>query len=244
MPEAQVLVQPDRGRVGSQRVQEGDLAAGPDPGAEHLDQSRGQPSSAPCLVGADRADLGPARRVQPLPGHGHQLAFVAQAQVGAELDGPLQERARIGASGEVEHLRHVGRAEHHGRGIGGGGQVVPGHLDALADDRDFPAGRRRDPAAGQRQQAAGLGQLRGVRPVGLVRLVGQGEERADVDGVAQDSAALLREPRVRPGQRREHRVVERMRHRTVPRLSIMAARLGDLSMRPGLGRQGYRLGIP
>jgi hypothetical protein len=43
-------------------------------------------------------------------------------------------------------------------------------------------------------------QARGIRPVGLIRLVRQGEERGDVGRVAQDVAAPLGEPRLWPGQ--------------------------------------------
>jgi hypothetical protein len=216
VPEAQLLIEPDRGRVGGHRVQERDLAAGPDPGTNRPDQPGGQPPAAPRLVGADRADLGPARRVQPLPGHGHQRAIVTDAQVRAELERPPQERAWPGAPGEVKHLRHVRRAEHHRLGISGDRQAVAGHLHTLTDHHDLPAGRRRNPDAGQRQQAAWPDQPRGVRPVSLVRLVGHGEERAHIDRVTHDVAALLSELGMRPGQRREHRVVERMRHRHRP----------------------------
>ena len=62
-------------------------------------------------------------------------------------------------------------------------------------------------------------QICGVGPVGPVRLVGHGDKRADVDRVAQHVAAPLREPGMRTGQRREHRVVERMRHWCSPPIS-------------------------
>jgi hypothetical protein len=140
--------------------------------------------------------------VQPLPRHGHQLAVAAEAQVGAELERPAQERARFGAVGEIQHLRHIGRAEHHHLGISDGGQVITGHLHTLAESRDLPASRRLDGSAGQQEQAAtGTHQASTVRPVRLGRLIRQGEERADVHGVTQNVAAALGKPGMRPSQR-------------------------------------------
>jgi len=137
----------------------------------------------------------------------------ANAQVSAELVGARQERAGLGAGGEVEHLRHIGAAKRHRLRIGRDLKEIAGHLDALASDHHLPVGRRRDPDPGQRQQAPGPDQTRGVPPIVLVRLVGQGQERTDINLIAQHVAAPLREPGVRTSQRREHRIIERMRHR-------------------------------
>lgn len=66
-PEAQLLVQPDRG-VGGHRMEKRDVAPRPDARAHRPDQPGREPVAAPGLVGADRADLRPPVRVQPLPG--------------------------------------------------------------------------------------------------------------------------------------------------------------------------------
>src|SRR6266540_3494885 len=67
--EAEREVQPDRGGVGPGGVQERRLTAGADPGRDGEHEPGGQTLAAETRVGADCADLGPARRVQPLARH-------------------------------------------------------------------------------------------------------------------------------------------------------------------------------
>jgi hypothetical protein len=75
---------------------------------------------------------------------------------GAKLERPAQERARFRAVGEIQHLRPIGRAEHHRLGISNDPQISLG------------------------------------------RIIGQGEERADVHRVTQGAATALSEPGMRP----------------------------------------------
>ena len=72
--EADRLVEPDRGGVVGGGVQEGCVAAFPDARGDRADEPGGQAPASVVRVGADRADLGPARRAQPFAGHGDQPA--------------------------------------------------------------------------------------------------------------------------------------------------------------------------
>jgi hypothetical protein len=92
------------------------------PGAGHQrpHQLSGQPAAAVRGIGADRADLRPPRRAHPLAGHRDQGPRVPHAQVAAQLVGAPAERTRPGPPHQVQHLRHVGRAELDERGVEGG----------------------------------------------------------------------------------------------------------------------------
>src|SRR5262245_43782505 len=89
--ETEPLIQANRTDVGGRRVQERRLAPCPDARGDGEHQP-GRQSPAPMGgVGADGADLGPARRVQPFTGHRHQHAAEPDAEVVAEFDGTRQE---------------------------------------------------------------------------------------------------------------------------------------------------------
>jgi hypothetical protein len=212
--EAQFLVQPDRG-IGGHRVQERSLAAGHDARGDGAHQARGEALTAPPLVGADGADLGPAVGVHPLSRHGDELLVAAQAQVGAEFDRPRTERPGLGPLDEREHLRDVGRGQDHRFRVLLRSERLGDHLHALAAGHDLPAPGRGDGGpfgAGHRDEPAGSGELRGGGPVGRVRLVGKRHERRHVRVVAQHVRPSLREARVRSEQPATYGVIQRMRH--------------------------------
>ena len=54
----------------------------------------------------------------------------AQAQVGAHLDGPGEERPGTGPSDQGQHLGHVRRVEEAEIGVAGGLEPGPVHLHA------------------------------------------------------------------------------------------------------------------
>ena len=194
-------------------MQERHVAARHNDRGHRAGQPGGEPSTAPGLVRAHRADLRPAFGVHPLPRHRHQLAVAADAQVGPELDRPRPERPRLRPPDQSEHLGDIGRAEPDGLRVFGRFQGLGHHLDPLAIDHQLPAVRRRRHHAGQRDEAARPHQVRGVRPVGIPGLVGKREERGHVGLVAQHVATAFRQMGVRPDQRATYRIVERLRHR-------------------------------
>ena len=115
--------------------------------------------------------------MQPLPRHRDQGAATPEAQIGAELHGPRQERPGLGPPGQFQHLRHIVRPQPQRLAVGRGLDLVVDELDSLTDQRDLPPIRRRRPHAGQRDETARAGQRGHVRPVIGIRLVRQGEKR-------------------------------------------------------------------
>jgi hypothetical protein len=115
--------------------------------------------------------------MEPLPRHRDQCAATPEAQIGAELHGPRQERPGLGPPGQFQHLRHIVRPQPQRLAVGRGLDLVVDELDSLADQRDLPASRRRRPHARQRDESTGTSQRGDVRPVIGTRLVRQGEER-------------------------------------------------------------------
>src|SRR5690606_29479970 len=83
--EAEVLVQADGPGVAGRGVQERRLAAAADAVGDREHQPGGEAAALEGGVGADGADLGPARRVQPLPRHGDESPAGPDADVDAEL---------------------------------------------------------------------------------------------------------------------------------------------------------------
>src|SRR5262249_34905645 len=114
----------------------------------------------------------------------------------------------------------VRATEWHRLGVGGNLKVLTGHLHSRANRRRLPVALRGDIRAGQPEQATWPGQARGVRPVGVVRVVGHGEKRGDIHLIAQRAPAPLREPGMRPGKGPEHGIIEWMRHRHRPGFAI------------------------
>ena len=111
----------------------GVLAAFADARGDRADEPGGEAPATVVRVGADRADLGPAGRVNPPPasgrgdphlaslaGHGDQPPPVPDAEIGAQFDGPLQKGARSGAGDQVQDLGDVVEPEPYrfGRGFG------------------------------------------------------------------------------------------------------------------------------
>ena len=116
------------------------------------------------LVGADRTDLCPAGRPHPLAGHRHQLAVDPDPEIAAQLDGARAKRPGPGTLDEIEHRRHVGRAEHDGIGVRFVGQVVPGQLESLYPPQRCPVGRRTARRVDEDELSSGPGQRGEVGP--------------------------------------------------------------------------------
>jgi hypothetical protein len=70
-----------------------------------------QPLPAVRVVGADRADLGPTLRLQPFARHCHEPPLATEPDVAPEFMCARQEGARLVASDQRQHLRHVGLPE-------------------------------------------------------------------------------------------------------------------------------------
>ena len=140
--------------------------------------------TAPFVIGADPADLGPARRMKAFAGHRDQRPAAPDAQEHAEFPGPRQEGPRPGPFGQIEHLRAVSGAEPHRLNVCAGRYAVVDQLDAVPDRRDLPAFRRRNGHPGQRDQRARAGQRGQIVPIGPIRVIRQADERRDVDRVS------------------------------------------------------------
>jgi hypothetical protein len=176
------------------------VAAGHDDRGDRAHQAGGEAVTAPPLVGADGADLGPAVGVHPFSRHGHELPLAAQAQIGAEFGRPRPERPGLGPHHEREHLRNVGRGQDHRFRVLLRPERVGDHLHALASAHDLPAVGRGDLGPAQRDEPARPDELSGGGPVSLVRVTGERQERRHVRVVAQHVAPPLGEARVCPEQ--------------------------------------------
>ncbi len=76
---------------------------------ERTHEYRRQTAATVRVVGAHRADLRVARRVETLAGHRDQIfTFTTHSDVRPELDRARQERSRPRPLHEIEHLGHVG----------------------------------------------------------------------------------------------------------------------------------------
>lgn len=136
--EADRLVQANRRLVGGRGMQERCLPAFPDARRDRAYQSRREALPAVGRVGADRADLCPAGQPQPFTGHRDQPPLLPDAQVGAELHAPREERPRSGAGDQLKDLRYVtGPKPHRLRRVLG----PKGHIDQLHSARPHPSGK-------------------------------------------------------------------------------------------------------
>jgi hypothetical protein len=80
--------------------------------------------------------------VEALARHRDQHTAAAKPHVPTELDGPLQEWARISLANELEHLRHVGPTKRDRVGVIDSIDAVLDHLQHFELVRHRPLVRR------------------------------------------------------------------------------------------------------
>jgi hypothetical protein len=110
----------------------------PDPTAS---SNRARSLPARAWLGAHSADFRPPWDAQAFTCDRDQAAAPADAQVGAHLDRPLQERARYGQLRQREHFRHVGLGEADRFLEGRGGDAVADELQQSDAGLNLPASR-------------------------------------------------------------------------------------------------------
>ena len=138
--------------VGGEDVEDWRFFAGTNFAHDDGDERAGIAAATGLGMGANAADLNEARQVEPLTGHGEELAVIKDAKEGAELEGALTEGTGVGELGEFEHLGHVCRGESADEGFGGGGRgrrTICDHLTHLVGAIENPACGGR--AGGQRE---------------------------------------------------------------------------------------------
>lgn len=156
-----------------------------------------------------RADLGPAGRMQALPGHGDESTPATDADVAAELVGAGAEGARLIALDDRHHLGCIVGAELDGLVEGAGLQRIGlDELHTLSAAQVLPAlgdlavvAREPDLGAGPDERAQGV-----PHPRFLPRA--HRDERRDVGRIPAHQVAADRERRVRAGERVPRGVVE------------------------------------
>ena len=197
-------------------MQERGVAASANVAGHGAHQRGRQALAAMARVGADSADLGPAGWVQPLADHRDQRAAAPYSDIAAEYVGPGLERARLGASDQLDHLGGVRRAESNDllrRGLVGPQRVGGDQLNAGALEHHVPSGGDLSHPTRERHHSSRSDESMQVRPDLLVDDRRDRDDRRDIRRVAQHPRGPFGQVSVRTGERSPGGVIQRMRPR-------------------------------
>ena len=193
-------------------------------------QAGADPLTAEGRIGAHRADLRPAGRVEPLACHGDERALRTQTQVGAHLDSPGKKRPGPSPLDQGQHLGHVGRVEEAEIGVARRARAGSRPSARRVSRRSPPSRGRTSSGSMIRNRlalpAAGRAPPRTTCP-GRPPRRRKGRRRAGSAPPGRRRPPPDRPERVRRGQRTPDRVVEGM----------CVDRGGGLRAKPMLGQQ-------
>ena len=147
------------------------------------------------------------RHAHTLTGHGNQLAFMTDSEIGAELSGPDSERPGLADLRQREHVRDIGRSEPDRlyAAVGFARRAVRHHLQHGEDAGFCPACRQRFRCRPEQARFGAQRQICRQVGIGQRRWIGDRREGRDIARilieVCSDSNNFLRNGRKIPALR-------------------------------------------